>query len=316
MFGFRDRYGTWKTCSTSAASIFAMRRCGTGGIGSDRCSRPRSAASGQIDFAPGLSGNGIWTCPCRGLLRLTLIHSDQSLPLGTGFEVVKINGETHYLWRAVDHEGEVLEAFVTKRRDRHAALKFLRKAMKRYGNPEVIITDRLRSYKAAMRVIGNEDKQDVGRWLNNRAENSHLPFRRRERAMLRFRRMRSLQKFAAVHSSVHNHFNLERHINDRDWFKENRQPAGRMAATRRLNFDFPSKLRPLRFSLTPPNTLIHAAQNHLREKWWQSALFMVEVTATTFLSLEPIGKARPCTGSQVWTIAGRVLAFCPENTFV
>ena len=138
---------------------------------------------------------------------------------------VKINGVTHYLWRAVDHEGEVLEAYVTKRRDRQAALKFLRKAMKRYGNPEVIVTDRLRSYRAAMKVIGNEDKQDVGRWLNNRAENSHLPFRRRERAMLRFRRMRSLQKFASVHSSVHNHFNLDRYLNDRDRFKENRQIA-------------------------------------------------------------------------------------------
>jgi len=138
---------------------------------------------------------------------------------------VKINGQTHYLWRAVDHEGELLEAYVTKRRDRHAALKFLRRAMKRYGNPEVIVTDRLRSYRAAMKVIGNEDKQDVGRWLNNRAENSHQPLRRRERAMLRFRRMRSLQKFAAVHSSVHNHFNLERHLNDRDQFKENRQIA-------------------------------------------------------------------------------------------
>ena len=138
---------------------------------------------------------------------------------------VRINGQTLFLWRAVDHEGEVLEAYVTKRRDRHAALKFLRKAMKRYGNPKVIVTDRLRSYKAAMKVIGNEDKQDVGRWLNNRAENSHLPFRRRERAMLRFRRMRSLQKFVAVHSSIHNHFNLERHINDRNWFKENRENA-------------------------------------------------------------------------------------------
>jgi len=136
---------------------------------------------------------------------------------------VKINGQTQYLWRAVDHEGEVLEAYVTKRRDRHAALKFLRKAMKRYGQPETIVTDRLKSYRAAMKVIGNEGKQDVGRWLNNRAENSHLPFRRRERAMLRFRRMRSLQLFAAVHSSVHNHFNLERHINDRNWFKENRE---------------------------------------------------------------------------------------------
>ena len=69
---------------------------------------------------------------------------------------MKINGETHYLWRAVDHEGEVLESYVTKRRDRKAALKFLRKAMKRYGGPEVVVTDKLRSYCAAMRVVGND----------------------------------------------------------------------------------------------------------------------------------------------------------------
>ncbi|CUH44691.1 Integrase core domain protein [Ruegeria atlantica] len=125
---------------------------------------------------------------------------------------VKINGETHYLWRAVDHEGEVLESYVTKRRDRKAALKFLRKSMKRYGNPEVIVTDKLRSYGAAMKDIGNVTKQEPGRWLNNRAENSRLPFRRRELAMLRFRQMRCLQKFASVHSSAHNHFNLERHL--------------------------------------------------------------------------------------------------------
>jgi len=138
---------------------------------------------------------------------------------------VKINGETHYLWRAVDHEGEVLESYVTKRRDRKAALRFLRKTMKRFGKPEIIVTDKLRSYGAAMKVIGNAEKQETGRWLNNRAENSHLPFRRRERAMLRFRRMRSLQKFAAVHSSVHNHFNQERHLYSRANFKLNRTVA-------------------------------------------------------------------------------------------
>ena len=76
---------------------------------------------------------------------------------------VKINGETHYLWRAVDHEGEVLESYVTKRRDRKAALKFLRKAMKRYGGPEVVVTDKLRSYGAAMKVVGNADRQETGR---------------------------------------------------------------------------------------------------------------------------------------------------------
>jgi putative transposase len=110
---------------------------------------------------------------------------------------VKISGETHYLWRAVDHEGEVLKSFVTKCRDRKAAVKFLRKAMKRHGKVEVLVTSKLRSHGTAMKVIGNAEKQETGRWLNNRAENSHPPFRRRERAMLRFRRMRSLQKCAS-----------------------------------------------------------------------------------------------------------------------
>ena len=81
------------------------------------------------------------------------------------------------MWRAVDHEGEILEVFVTKRRDRKAALKFLKKLMKRYGQPEKIVTDNLRSYGAAMKDIGNADRQHTGRWLNNRIENSHLPFR-------------------------------------------------------------------------------------------------------------------------------------------
>ena len=138
---------------------------------------------------------------------------------------VRINGETHYLWRAVDHEGEVLESFVTKRRDRKAALRFMRKAMKRYGRPNVIVTDRLRSYPAAMKVIGNAERQETGRWLNNRAENSHQPFRRRERAMAKFRSAKSLQKFVSIHASVHNHFNQERHLRSRQNFKFNRSAA-------------------------------------------------------------------------------------------
>ena len=138
---------------------------------------------------------------------------------------VKINGEMHYLWRAVDHEGEVLESFVTKARDKKAALKFLRKAMRKHGQPEEIVTDRLRSYGAALREIGAGARQETGRWANNRAENSHLPFRRRERAMLRFRRMRSLQKFAAVHASISNHFNQERSFSRRNIFKANRTAA-------------------------------------------------------------------------------------------
>jgi putative transposase len=138
---------------------------------------------------------------------------------------VRINGETFYLWRAVDHEGEVLESFVSKRRDRKAALKFLRKAMKRYGSPKVIVTDRLRSYGAAMKIIGNADRQVTGRWLNNRAENSHQPFRRRERAMAKFRSAKSLQKFTAIHASIHNHFNQQRHLYSRQNFKNNRTAA-------------------------------------------------------------------------------------------
>jgi putative transposase len=138
---------------------------------------------------------------------------------------VRINGETHYLWRAVDQEGEALETFVTKKRDRKAALKFLKRAMKRYGRPEVVVTDRLRSYRAAMKVIGNAERQETGGWLNNRAENSHQPFRRRERAMAKFRSSASLQKFASIHSSIHNHFNQERHLYNRENFKINRSAA-------------------------------------------------------------------------------------------
>jgi putative transposase len=109
---------------------------------------------------------------------------------------VKVNGETHYLRRTVDHEGEVLESFVAKRRDRKATLKFLRKIMKRHGRPHIFVTDKLRSYGAAMKEIGNVVRQESGRSLNNRAENSHQPFRRREQAMLRFRQMRTLQKLS------------------------------------------------------------------------------------------------------------------------
>jgi len=138
---------------------------------------------------------------------------------------VKINGQTHYLWRAIDHEGEVLESYVTKTPDKASALKFLKKAMNCYGRPEEVVTDRLRSYGAAMREIGNADRQVTGRHENNRVENSHLPFRRREHAMARFRQMRSLQKFAAAHASVHNHFNHDRSSERRARFKDLRQTA-------------------------------------------------------------------------------------------
>ena len=128
-------------------------------------------------------------------------------------------------WRAVDQEGEILESFVTKKRDKEAALTFMKKALKRHGSPEAVTTDGLRFYGAAMNELGNSEKREVGRWANNRVENSHLPFRRRERTMLRFRQMKTLQKFASVHANVHSHFNQERHLVDRHTYKTHRSAA-------------------------------------------------------------------------------------------
>lgn len=138
---------------------------------------------------------------------------------------VKIGGEMHYLWRAVDQEGEILESYVTKTRDKKAALAFIKKALKRHGCVEAITTDGLRSYGAAMDELGNREKQEIGRWANNRVENSHLPFRRRKRAMTRFRRMKTLQKFASVHASFHNHFASDHHLIDRQTYRLQRSAA-------------------------------------------------------------------------------------------
>jgi IS1 family transposase len=104
---------------------------------------------------------------------------------------VKVNGKLCYLWRAVDHEGEVLEGVVTSKRDKAAALKLLKRVMRKYALAKIIVTDGLRAYSAAMNEVGVADRQEVGPRLNNRTENSHQPFRRRERAMQRFRSMKT-----------------------------------------------------------------------------------------------------------------------------
>ena len=149
---------------------------------------------------------------------------------------VKINGRLCYLWRAVDHEGEVLEAVVTAKRNKAAALKLLKRIMKKYGRPRKIVTDGLRAYSAAMKEVGYADRQEVGRGLNNRAENSHQPFRRRERAMQRFRSIKTLQKFSSAHSQLHNHFNQERHLVTRQFISRDAlYRIGRMAHLRGLN---------------------------------------------------------------------------------
>lgn len=138
---------------------------------------------------------------------------------------VKINGELHYLWRAVDHEGEILESYVTKKCDKSAALQFFKKTLKCHGSPVEVVTDGLRSYPAAMTELGIEDRREMGRWKNNRVENSHLPLRRKERVMLRFRQMSTLQKFASIHANVYNHFNSDRHLIDRQTYKASRSAA-------------------------------------------------------------------------------------------
>ena len=108
---------------------------------------------------------------------------------------VKVNGRLCYLWRAVDHGGEVFESVVTAKRDKAAAVKFLKRIMN-YGRPRKIVTDGLRAYSAAMSEVGNAERQDFGRGRNNRAENSRQPFRRRERAMQRFRSIRRCRNSA------------------------------------------------------------------------------------------------------------------------
>jgi len=131
-----------------------------------------------------------------------------------------------YLWRAVDGEGEVLDVLVQKRRNKRAALKLLRKLLKSQGMPPTkIVTDKLKSYVAALRELGIEHLHDTTNRLNNRAESSHVPIRRRERKMQHFKSHKSAQMFLPIYGPIYNLFNTQRHLISRQTLRTLRSTA-------------------------------------------------------------------------------------------
>ena len=140
--------------------------------------------------------------------------------------VVAIRGQRCWLWRAVDNEGEVLDFVVQRRRDAKVAAKLLRKLLKRHKiRPTRIVTDKLRSYRAACRDLRLTGAHEQGLRANNRAENSHLPIRRRERKMQRFKSVGSAQRFLFVHAATYNTFYHQRHLLRRFDYKQLRSEA-------------------------------------------------------------------------------------------
>jgi transposase-like protein len=140
--------------------------------------------------------------------------------------VVTIAGKRFWLWRAVDSEGEVLDLLVQSRRNTAAAIRLMRKLLKKQGfAPEAIVSDKLRSYGAAIRELGLSARHEQGQRQNNRAENAHQPTRRRERKMQRFKSSGSAQRFLSAHAAVHNTFNVERHLISRKTLKAFRTAA-------------------------------------------------------------------------------------------
>src|SRR5271154_1383353 len=171
-----------------------------------------------------------------------------------------IAGRQFWLWRAVDDEGEVLDLLVQRRRDKAAAVKLMRKLLKKQGfAPEVLVTDRLRSYAAAKSEMRLSARHEQGLRKNNRAENSHQPTRRRERKIQCFKSPGSAQRFLSIHAAVHNTFNLQRHLVSRSTRRAFRaEAAAQMASCRRRRINSASPwpgLRPQIVTVTTPPAL-------------------------------------------------------------
>ena len=150
--------------------------------------------------------------------------------------VVKVGRKHMWLWRAVDDEGEVLDVLLQKRRNKDAALKLLRRLLRNQGRPESIVTDGLASYRAAMRDLGLTAKpRPGGMRANNRAENSHLPIRRRERKQQRFKSQGSAQRVLSTHAAVYNNFDVQPHLISRPTLRFFRAVAHRTWAAATAN---------------------------------------------------------------------------------
>jgi len=139
---------------------------------------------------------------------------------------VKINGKQHYLWRAVDQDGEVVDVFLQRKRDGAAAKRFFKRLLRSHGGePRKIVTDKLRSYGVAHHELMQDVIHDNSQYANNRAEQSHEPTRVRERVMRRFKSTGQAQRFLGAHAAVYNLFNLGRHLVRTEHYRNLREGA-------------------------------------------------------------------------------------------
>ena len=158
--------------------------------------------------------------------RLKLKHAGYGDTFYIDEVFVKIDGKQHYLWRAVDQDGEVVDVFLQARRDGKAAKRFFKRLLRSHGGePRKIVTDKLRSYGVAHRELMPEVIHDTSHYANNRAELSHQPTRMREKVMRRFKSRRQAQRFLNVHTSVYNLFNLGRHLVSAQHYRNLREGA-------------------------------------------------------------------------------------------